>query len=71
MALPCMRCKNEIRKFLWITVDRPLDNEPGGFMVLKRALVLCPNCGSCEILSDQSPLLAGLERVPTPSGQGG
>lgn len=67
MALACLRCKSEIRKFLWITIDRPHDNEPGTFMELKRALVLCPNCGSCEIISDQSPLLAGLERITTPS----
>ncbi len=70
MALACLRCKTEIRTFVWITVDRPHDNDPHTFMVLRRALVLCPDagCGSCEILSDQSPLLSGLERIPTPQG---
>lgn len=69
MALTCLRCKREIRKFVWITVDRPHDNDANTYMTLKRALVLSPNCGSSEILSEQSPLLAGLERIPTPSGQ--
>jgi hypothetical protein len=68
MALNCLRCSEQIRKFLWVTLDRPHDNEPGTYMELKRALVLCPACGNCEILSDESPLLQGLERIPTPSG---
>lgn len=67
MALACLRCKTEIRKYVWITLSRPHDNDPNIFMTLKRALILCPNCGSSEMLPEQSPLLAGLERITTPA----
>jgi hypothetical protein len=65
MALKCLRCEEDLSQYRLVALEAPLDSSPDSFKVMHRALVICENCGSCELFKPDSPLLNAMFRLPT------
>jgi hypothetical protein len=64
MAINCLRCNVEIKKYRNVSVDLPIDGQGDAYTATTQALAICPACGHFEILNKDSQLLAGMEKIP-------